>query len=582
MLIELKIENFGIIDSLQLRCGPGLNVFTGETGAGKSLILGAVDAVLGARTGTGVVRNGSHRAAVEALFDTSRLQRVNEILTGRGIPLEDHFLSIRREIHLEGRSRPTINGMTVTLGLLRSLAPYLVDIHGQHEHQRLLDTETHLQSLDTFAGTGQLADEVGELYHQYATLRNRLRMVTLESDERERRLDYLRFALDEIESFEPAEQEFQELTQEKALIENSGKLYLDLCQAYALLREQDQSVSDSLEETMGLLSDHSELLNGLESYIGQVREAGYLVESVADYLRTEKESLQFSPERLEDVEERLVGYQKLHKKYGGSTAAVLQTQQQYLREMSSIEMSEEELSLLRSRQEVVYTELLEKAEELSRRRRAIVPALEERLAEELSAVGMPGARIQVAVRREVDSRKLESKEAESFESGNELEDRRNRYVITEKGLDRVEFLLAANAGEGAQALRKVASGGELSRITLALKTIFLGGQPTATMIFDEVDAGVGGEVAHAIGNRLRNLARQGQVVVVTHLHQIASLADHHYRIYKEVNGGRTASRIRRLQGDARLKEMARMLGGESAGRGVMEHARELLARTRAS
>ncbi|MCB1320774.1 MAG: hypothetical protein KDK34_11010, partial [Leptospiraceae bacterium] len=402
------------------------------------------------------------------------------------------------------------------------------------------------------------------------------------SDERERRLDYLRFALDEIESFEPAEQEFEELTQEKALIENSGKLYLDLCQAYALLREQDQSVSDSLEETMGLLSDHSELLNGLEAYIGQVREAGYLVESVADYLRTEKESLQFSPERLEDVEERLVGYQKLHKKYGGSTAAVLQTQQQYLREMSSIEMSEEELSLLRSRQEVVYTELLEKAEELSRRRRAIVPALEERLAEELSAVGMPGARIQVAVRREVDSRKLESKEAESFESGNELEDRRNRYVITEKGLDRVEFLLAANAGEGAQALRKVASGGELSRITLALKTIFLGGQPTATMIFDEVDAGVGGEVAHAIGNRLRNLARQGQVVVVTHLHQIASLADHHYRIYKEVNGGRTASRIRRLQGDARLKEMARMLGGESAGRGVMEHARELLARTRAS
>lgn len=583
MLVELKIENFGIIEAIRMRTGPGLTVITGETGSGKSLVLQALDAVMGSRVGSGVVRNGASRATVEATYDIGRIPSIKTWLTKNSLPSDDPYLTLRREVASDGRGRAFVNSIPVKMSVLRNVASQLVEIHGQHEHQRLLDPESHLDSLDVFAGTLALRERVSGLYGKYNQLRKRLRAVTLESGEKERRLDFLRFALEEIESFEPRENEYEEMENLRAVIQNSGKLYRDFGSAYSTLREEEGSILDRLANIENSLEDHIRLHPELEERLEDIREAVYRIEMLCDYLRNEKEKIQFSPERLEDMEERIVGYKKLFKKYGGSTVSILQMKEEFLRELTSIEMSDEEAELLRSEMKVIESELREQAEELSRLRRSTIPVLESRLAEELNELGMSGARIQVSVTREISSQSRPTAfNGENFNptnlNGKPETDRREKYVINEKGLDRVEFLLCANTGEKVQPLRKVASGGELSRIMLALKSIIIENRPAGTVIFDEVDSGVGGEIAHSIGNRLKNIAHQSQVMVVTHLHQIAGLGDYHFRIQKQLREGRTVTHLQRLQGDHRLKELARMLGGDMPGSVVLEHAKELLSR----
>ncbi|MBX7057021.1 MAG: DNA repair protein RecN [Leptospirales bacterium] len=571
MLQELRIENFGIIEELRIRPGRGLNVITGETGAGKTLLLTAIEAVLGGKAGGGLVRNGAARACVHALFDLSRLPDLRHDLQARGFPPRDGALELRREISADGRSRVAINGQNTSLSVLRNFSSRLVEIHGQHEHQRILDPETHLESLDLFAAVADLRDQVAERFQRYSLLRNRLRSNALEAGERQQRIEFLKFAIGEIDELDPRAGQFDELQNERALIQNSGKLFRDLCQAYEDLRERDASAIDLLVRVESALSAHLAILPELQERVAVAAEARYNLEAIADFLRAMRERLQFSPERLEDIEERLAHYQRLQKKYGGSTSALLETRDRYLRELAAIEISAEDLALMKAELGVVESELLELCEELSLRRRSVAPALEEQLAQELGLLGMPGARIVISIRREVASAGESPGEGESQSALG-----RGRFVVCEKGLDRVEFLLSANAGENLHPLRKVASGGELSRITLALKTIFFAHRPTPSVVFDEVDAGVGGEIAHAIGQRLRMLAEGGQALVVTHLHQIASVASHHYRLWKSENAGRTQSQMLRLEGEERIREMARMLGSDGASQTVLAHARELL------
>ena len=569
MLVELKIENIGIIEEICLRSGAGLNVITGETGSGKSLVLHSLDAVLGSRAASGLVRKGSARGIVQATFDCSGNPLMRQWLEKNGFPSDDPYLILKREISSEGKSRASINGISATISLLRSCASGLLEIHGQHEHQRLFDPDIHLEFLDIFAGSLEQRNRISELYHKYTGMKNRLKAVTLEAGEKEQRLDFLRFALDEIETFEPSEDEFEHLSQERAMIQNSGKFFCDLNIIYGILRGEDGSILDRITSIENLLEEHSPVFRELEEKVTEIREAEYRLEAVADFIREQKDKMHYSPERLEDIEDRLSGYRRLHKKYGGSTASVLTARDGYLRELTSIEMSDEEAELLISEIEIVYSEMKDLSEELSRKRRSIAHVLEEKLSHELSNLGMPGASIHIAINREME------RGVDLRQNGGE----NRKYVINEKGLDRVEFLLRANIGEAIQPLRKVASGGELSRIMLALKSVIIAGQPAGSVVFDEIDSGVGGEIANTIGERLKILAMQGQVIVVTHLHQIASLADHHFKLFKETNAGRTTSRLQKLQGEIRLREMARMLGGESSGPMVMEHARELLSRS---
>ena len=572
MLIEIRVENFGIMEEVRFRPEQGFNALTGETGSGKSLILQALDCVLGARAGGGLVRNGASRAVVEAIFDLSPLNtdQVSTVMKQHSVPLDGPYLNLRREISPEGRGRVTANGASLKLSQLRSLTGMLVEMHGQHDHQRLLEPETHLDYLDLYAGTVQLAARVSTLHGRAMDIRRKLRSVQMEEHEKERRLDFLRFAIEEVDSFGPREEEFEQLEQEKAMVQNSGRLYQDFYLGYSLLKEEDPSILNGIEKLESILEKHASIHPEIDTNVQYLRDALYSLEAVADFLRAEKDRMQFSPERLEDVEERLAGYRRLHKKYGGSTATVQAALNDFLAELSSIEMSEEQSELLQSELKVVEAELLETSEDLSMRRRSVIRSLEQKLSEELAQLGMPGATIQVSVNRELrENQPRKMKGPASTDANHE------KYVISEKGLDRVELHFCANSGEQVQPLRKVASGGELSRIMLALKTTVMEQNPVPTVIFDEIDTGVGGEVACAIGDRLQLLARHGQVLVVTHLHQIASLADRHFRISKVVKDGRTYSKLEKLQGDHRMHEMARMLGG---GRDSMalEHARHLL------
>lgn len=584
MLLELRIENFGIIENMRVRLGPGLNVITGETGAGKSLILQAIDVVLGSRAASGLVRNGAHRASVEALFDLNHQIAARKWLEANGYPTEDIYLTIRREISSDGRGRVGINGISARLSTLRTLSALLIEVHGQHEHQRLLDTETHLDSLDLFAGTMELRERTAGLYSKLASIRKRLRAVNLEKGERERRLDFLKFSLQEIDTFNPVENEYDELLHEQALIKNSGRMYSDVNLGYSLLREEEHSLLESIVSLENMFDAHARIHPGLESQLVGIREARYTLESFADFLRDERERLQFSPERMEDIDERISGYRKLYKKYGGSTDSVIAMQKDFLKELSMIESSDEEVEFLQSESSVVHSELKEVAEELSRRRRSVIPGLEENIKRELQELGMPGAELSISVKREMSGENWNSPgqikgtpETDASMGMKIPQAAQNRYLINERGLDRVEFLLRANTGESFHPLRKIASGGEMSRIMLALKSVLIDQKPVGTVIFDEIDAGVGGEVAHAIAGRLKQHSVQSQVLVVTHLHQVAGQGDQHFFISKAVKNGRTAASMQLLQGEKRLHELARMLGGNSPGPIVLEHAKELLA-----
>ncbi|MDH5656309.1 MAG: AAA family ATPase, partial [Spirochaetia bacterium] len=442
MLLELKIENIGIVEEICLRAGAGLNVITGETGSGKSLVLHSLDAVLGARIVSGLVRKGSSRGSIQATFDCSSNLEIQSWLTENDLSSGDSFLLIKREISAEGKSRASINGIHVTLASLRSCASLLIEIHGQHEHQRLFDPDSHMEYLDIFAGTQELRNRVSELYHKYTCMKNRLKAVTLESGEKEQRLDFLHYALEEIESFDPHEDEFEQLSQERAMIQNSGKYFYDLNLVYGILRGEESSILDQISSIAGRLEEHASVYKELEENLSEIREADYRLESVADFIREEKEKMHYSPERLEDIEERIAGYKRLHKKYGGSTGSVLSARDSYLREISSIEMSDEEADLLCSEIEIVYSEMKEVAEELSRKRRSVAHILENKISEELSNLGMPGSSLHISVNRELD-RNADLRQSEG---------EKRKYVINEKGLDRVEFLLRANLGESIQPL----------------------------------------------------------------------------------------------------------------------------------
>ncbi|MFN3245678.1 MAG: DNA repair protein RecN [Leptonema sp. (in: bacteria)] len=566
MLVELNIENFGIIENLKFRPGKGLNIITGETGSGKSLIIQAIGVVLGEKAGTGYLRNGTNKAIIEAIFDLSKKEhKKKEILNyleQLNIPIYDDNLVLKREILLDGRPRAYINQQQVSIAILKEIGSKLVEIHGQHENQRLLDPSFHLDFVDIYGGLEGLREKVSNLYRQLIENKKKLKSVSLMEEEKKFRKDFLQYAIKEIEEFHPKEGEFEELQKERAMILNSGKLYEDLAYAYSVLQEEDHSVISVLQSVEKILEKHSGIYQDFQESLELLQDSIYNLESVIDFIREKKLKMNFSTERLEDIEERLEGYRKLYKKYGANTTLLLQKKEEYKRELNSIEMSDEERELLRSQIQAMEQELRDLAEELSEKRKSIIPLLEEKLANELEQLGMKNTKIQISLSREVAT--------ESNEDSNNLE----QFKLHEKGYDYIEFLFCANEGEVLLPLRKVASGGELSRIALAMKSIIMDKFGPLCVIFDEIDTGVGGETAFVLGKKLKDISVNEQVIVITHLHQVASMADKHFKIYKQTKNSRTYTQIERLMREDRLKELARMLGGTEPI--VYEHAKEIL------
>ncbi|MDR5709958.1 MAG: DNA repair protein RecN, partial [Armatimonadota bacterium] len=534
MLRELHARNFALLEDVRVEFGPGLNVLTGETGAGKSILLDALGACLGHRVGSDVVRTGATEARVEAVFELSRAPEARAALDAAGIPVEDEVLILVREIG--GRGRAYANGTPVTVGTLREIGSFLVEIHGQHEGQRLLEPRTHLELVDASGDEAvrRMRAEVEEAFARWSGLRARL--VELDRTERERaqRLDLLRWQVQEIEAVQLRPGELEELVAARTRLVHAGRLAEATGGAYEALYGEEGAVR-FLGRAAALLRQASQwdpqlhpLLQALEAVRVQLDEVGL-------ELRRYAEEVQADPRRLEEVEARFNTLRALQRKYGDTVEEILAYRERALREIAHLE----NLELHRAEVE----EALREAEEalghaaaaLSATRRRAARRLERSVEEHLRELGMPEARFCVGFEVREDP------EGVRVLLPDEQEPR--RLQLTSRGADRVEFLFSANPGEPPRPLHRVASGGELARLMLALRSALAEAHPTPVMVFDEVDAGVGGHAAHVVGTKLASLARGAQVLCVTHLAQIAAQADVHHAIRKVTFRGRTRTEV---------------------------------------
>jgi len=544
LLTCLRIRHFAIIDELEVGLEPGLNVLTGETGAGKSILVEALGLVLGARGRPDLVRSGCESAEVEALVDldaelAGRLEAIGLAPEG-----EAGELIIRRVVQANGRTRAYADGRLVTASQLAGLAAGIADISSQHEHHSLADPSRHLGYLDAF---GRLGDESARVAAAHGALRHATEaLADLESRAGGDRKDLLRFQVQEIDDLAPTDGEIGDLEAERERLRHAERLARAAGGAEDEISSRDGSVCESLARVASELREVGKIDGRLLPFANQVAEAQAQLEDAARELGIYASSITVDGERLGEVEERLDRLKRLVRKYGGSIASVLEHLDQSREELDELERFEERRSDLRNEAAVALDEARSAALELSEKRHAAAEHLGRGISAELSSLGMGEACVLVEVAR------LEDRAGELSVEGARL---------TANGIDRAEFLIAPNRGEQARPLRRIASGGELSRSMLAIKRVIAGLRPAGLYVFDEVDAGVGGAVAEVIGRKLRDVARHHQVLCITHLPQIAVYADAHLRIRKDVVGDRTVSFVERLEGKERLDEVARMLGG---------------------
>lgn len=565
MLRHLRVKNLALIDELELSFDEGLNVITGETGAGKSLLMSALDLAVGGRATADLVRHETSEATVEAIFTVTDV-RITQLLEEGGYPVDDELL-VRRIISHSGRSRVYLNGSAATVTVLRQVGDQLLHVYGQHEHHVLLEAEAALSLLDGFAGLSKSTEEMAK---HYQTLRHtwaRLQALTTGKAAAEARRELLQFQVEEIRRAELQAGEEESLRQEKAILLNAEKLAQGVAAGEAMLSSGEEAVTDQLGRFLTRLRELARIDENLQEVVTLLNGGLVQVEEAALQLRRYGERLQVNPERLGEIDARLTLLSRLKHKYGGSIDAVLALQETLEQELQQIEGGEETLTALRQEVEAASAVAWEKAEALSQARHAAARTLEIQMAKELASLGMKGARFSVQF--------AEGGNGASGKVDDRLFHRSNRHLrIT--GCDRIEFYLSANPGEPLLPLAQVASGGELSRLMLALKALSAALGDAPTLIFDEVDAGIGGAVAEVVGRRLKALARQRQVLCITHLPQIAAFADHAYTVVKHAAKGRTVSSAKQLTYNERLQELARMLGGVEISIEAKRHAREML------
>lgn len=551
MLVELHIRDYAVVDDLTLSLGPGLNALTGETGAGKSIIVGALSLLIGERASSDVVRAGAERASVEAVFDLEQLPAVRERAEELGFRLADGLLILRREVAAAGRNRAWVGGSPTTAGVVGELGSSLVDLHGQHEHQTLLRARDQRSILDAYGGSTALAKEVARRYRVLEGLRDQLE----EREEKQRiveaREDFLRFQLNEIDEagLEPGEDDRLEV--EIGRHENSEELARATQALNAELYSSEGAVTDRLAEAKNMLSRLVGFDIALRSEVERVDEALHLVSDVARALGDYATAVEFDPGRLEEVRTRLDRIFRLKRKYGPELADVLETAQRVRTELDAHDEAENDLAKIREEIGVAEAELLSEAAILSTKRGRAATKLGIAVSEALPDLGLVGGRFEV---------ELTVSDA-----------------LSASGAESVEFVVSPNTGFNLMPLARIASGGELSRIMLALKAILASVDEVPVLVFDEIDSGVGGTVASSVAVKLARVAEAHQVFVVTHLPQVASRADAHLVVEKRVDMDITTTVVRQLNEDSRVCEIARMLGGDAESDASREHARELLA-----
>ena len=570
MLTDLHIRDFAIIDDLGLEFGPGFIVLTGETGAGKSILIDAVELLLGGRADSSMVRAGATAAVIEGVFrlDGSIAGEVRALLEGEGLLEDPTFLTLGREVRSEGRSVCRVNGRTVSLGLLRQIGEYLVDVHGQSEHLSLLRVREHQALLDRHARNESLRQSYAGLHRSLSEVRAELETLRVSEAEAARRADMLAFQINEIEAAAPKPGEEAGLAEDRTRLANAEQLARLAEQSLAALDE----TPDDRPSAIDLLGEAAEALAALSrvdaSLAGLQAEAQALEEQAGDVsrrLRLYREAIEFNPRRLDEVEERLAVLRSLQRKYGASLEAVLAHAEKARQELEAIAHADERIQALQAREAELLAALGAAGAKLSESRKKAGEKLAKGIEAELNDLRMAGARFGVDLRWD---------EAPDGALVGE-----QRVAFSASGLDHIEFLIAPNPGEGLKPLAKIASGGETSRLMLGLKGVLAKADRTPTLIFDEIDQGIGGRVGAVVGEKLHGLAQAHQVLCVTHLPQLAAFGDQHLRVEKDTQRGRTQTHVRAVAGDDRLAELALMLGGDSEAN--RRSAAELLEAARA-
>ena len=553
MLSLLHIENIALIDRADISFGPGFNVLTGETGAGKSIIIDAISAVLGERTSRDLIRTGEKSALVTALFrDLPALPWFQENGVG---PDENGELLISRRIQGDGKNICRVGGLPCTVVQLRALGSQLIDIHGQHDGQQLLDESCHLAYLDSFGGLEAELSAYREEYAKLDALRKKIASLQMDEAEKARRLDILQFQIDELENAHLRPGEEEELDERKAMLRSADQLMEAVEGAYhALFGTDSQDGATSLlaeaEGSVGRVSELSTELSQLSESLSNLR---YGAEDVAERLRELKDSFDFSPKELDQVEERLDQLHRLKKKYGATVQDMLDYLARSRQELDQIELSDDLLLKLKKQRKAQLATARSLAEALSTKRKDAAEQLKARIEEELRQLDMPKVRFQT-----------------------EFLSKPGKLGLDDTGMDEVRFLMSANVGENLKPIAKVASGGELSRIMLALKNVLAENDSIRTLIFDEVDTGVSGRAAGKVAEKMSRLSLTCQVLCVTHLAQIAAMSDQHYSVHKDEKNGRTYTSVETLNRSGRRAELARLTGGAHQSDAILKGAEELL------
>ncbi len=553
MLSLLHIENIAVIESADIQFDQGFNTLTGETGAGKSIVVDAIGAVIGGRTSRDLIRTGAKSALVNALF--TALPDLPWFTENGLTPDEDGNLMIQREIQPDGRNVCRLNGRPITVAQLRTLGRQLLNIHGQHDGQQLLDESCHLDYLDSFGGTAPQLEEYRNAFHAFNAIRREMSALEMDEAEKARRIDSLTFQIGELERAELRPGEDEELTQRRELLRNAGKLIDAVERAhFALSGDESQEGAASLieeaEDAMVTAGDMSPQAAALAAQLSELRaNADDLAEQVRD-LRGE---FDFEPGELDEIESRLDVIYRLKKKYGSTVEEMLDYLERSRRELDDIQYSTDTLARLEKRRDKALKEAQKKAQLLSQARVQAGEALQNRIQTELAQLDMPKVRFQA-----------------------EFQPKGGEFGLDETGMDEVQFLMSANVGEDLKPIQKIASGGELARIMLALKNVLAENDQVGTLVFDEVDTGVSGRAAQKVAEKLADVARSKQVLCVTHLPQLAAMADTHFSVEKGERKGRTFTQVETLDRQRRKEELARLTSGEHVTVASLESAGELL------
>lgn len=560
MILQLRIQNFAIIEDVHIEFDEGLNVVTGETGAGKSILLDALGVLLGERASTDYVRHGETKAEIEGLFSINHDQQVKELLSEFGIPVEDDVVIIRREITVQGKSTARINGQIVTSAILKQIGDALVNFHSQHDHHQLLQVHKHLFWLDAFAGlpVKQVLDEYQAKFSQYMQWKKQLEQMNRNEKEMAQRIDLLRFQIQEIEEANLEIGEDERLQEEKLKLEHAEKILTNVYAAHSALADEQRTL-DWLGICMSHLEEVASLDKDLEHKFQQIEETFYLLDELTRDLGSYADKNDFDPKQLEHIEERLHLIYHLKRKYGDTIESILNHYHNIKQELAQLENKETYQSELTEQLLKAKDEIVRIAKSLTTLRKEAAIILANRVKSELADLHMEKAEFEVYV----------------DDLSNMMEEDSLDIVGGELGMNEVEFLITTNPGEPLKPLAKVASGGELSRIALALRTVLAEIDQVSTLVFDEVDTGVSGRITQAIGEKLLHISKDRQVLAITHHPQVASLSHTHFLIEKKIENQRTKTEVKKLTEEERIQELARMIGGQEITSTARLHAAEM-------